>query len=121
MNTTLTESGYVFNFNGRAFDPDGKLDGQPDQSAIDAHNRDVARRELDAMNATGMAILYLMESEKTVGSWDGSHKWQCHIQHGSHNIARTRIDVWFTTTDGSRWHGVNLGDNDIVRCKRLKS
>lgn len=32
-----------------------------------------------------------------------------------------RYDVWFTYGDGRNiWHGVNIGDNQIVRCRRLK-
>lgn len=42
-------------------------------------------------------------------------------KNGRHNIAGTRIDVWFTGPDGAAWHGVNIGDNDILRCRKLKS
>lgn len=31
-----------------------------------------------------------------------------------------RVDVWFTGPDGKPWHGVNRGDNQIARCRRLK-
>jgi hypothetical protein len=31
-----------------------------------------------------------------------------------------RTDVWFIGPDGQKWHGVNRGDNDILRCTRLK-
>ena len=30
-----------------------------------------------------------------------------------------RYDVWFTF-EGRQWHGVNQGDNQILRCKQLK-
>lgn len=42
------------------------------------------------------------------------------LKTGAHNIARTRIDVWFKF-EGREWHGVNIGDNDILRCRKLKA
>lgn len=42
------------------------------------------------------------------------------VRKGAHNIARTRFDAWFKF-DGANWHGVNIGDNQILRCKRLKA
>ena len=38
---------------------------------------------------------------------------------GKHNICGDRIDVWFRF-DGEIWHGWNVGNHDIVRCKRTK-
>ena len=39
---------------------------------------------------------------------------------GRHNLAGTRTDVWFTDSDGARWHGVQLGENSqICRCRRV--
>ena len=36
------------------------------------------------------------------------------VKAGRHNIARTRLDAWFRVD--SRWyHGVNIGDNQILR------
>lgn len=39
-----------------------------------------------------------------------------------HNMAGRdgRTDYWFTGPDGKNWHGVNIGDMDLVRCHRLK-
>src|SRR5262245_9836633 len=44
-----------------------------------------------------------------------------HYRKGSHNIARTRMDVWFYA-EGHNWHGVHYGENSqIVRCKAIKA
>lgn len=89
------------------------------------------------MIETGKACLYLTMPEAnrraplgminepaTVSNWPGTLKFDVHagaIKRGHHNIARTRVDVWFRGPDGFTWHGVNIGDNMICRCKRTKS
>lgn len=88
-----------------------------------------ALRDKADMIATGHAVLYLYRDMKggilqarSVGNWPGSLKIPCYRStHSRHNIGRTRIDVWFFDSEGKPWHGVNIGDNDIVRCKRIKS
>lgn len=55
-----------------------------------------------------------------VMNWCGSLRLPIsYWSRGSHNIARTRFDIWFKF-DGVAYHGVNIGDNDILRCKALK-
>jgi hypothetical protein len=55
----------------------------------------------------------------TVSNWPGSLVFQVESRReGSHNIGRTRHDAWYTGPDGYVWHAVNIGDNDIARCRR---
>lgn len=30
-----------------------------------------------------------------------------------------RLDIWFTGPDGQRWHGACVGDNQLLRCRRI--
>lgn len=117
-----TCAGYIFNFNGHgAFAPTGKV-GDLTQAEIDTHNRLLAQAELEAMKRNGRAVLYrrTIEGRIHVGTWEGSKNFPVTCcRQGRHNMAGERMDVWFNF-DGSRWHGVNIGDNDICRVKRLK-
>lgn len=85
-------------------------------------------RDEKEMIKTGRAVLYLTQNKVKQGehfvtayrvtNWPGTLEikpWR--IGKGRHNIAGTRIDVWFDFK-GQSWHGVNIGDNDILRCKR---
>jgi len=84
-----------------------------------------AKRDTADMSATGCAVLYLTEGPEGahVGNWPGTLKIRVtHLRKGSHNIAGSRTDVWFTDCDGRQWHGVQLGEfSQICRCKRLKA
>jgi hypothetical protein len=81
------------------------------------------------MRETGKAVLYLSHEVKGeskihyAGNWPGTLKIRIGgaIKYSWHNFAGKdgRRDVWFKF-DGSWWHGVNIGDNDLLRCKRLK-
>ena len=93
--------------------------------------------DLADMRESGKITLYLTEihdrPEKRydhaykVTNWPGSlifpvidYRW------GSHNIAGSRIDVWFmdkTNPSGwQKWHGVSYGDNtQLVHCRRINS
>ena len=120
--TIDSQSGYIFNFQGKAFDPNGLAAVDPAQDVIDSHNRDVAKRELERMRITGQGILYISNGFD-IGDWIGANKWRGYNRRTSwHNMAgrdgRTDIDFTF---DGSRWHGVNIGDNQILRVKRCKN
>lgn len=104
-------------------------------------NDEIADRDHAAMHETGRAVLYvtgdsphrhmnrrgwrlrvLADDELMVTDWPGRHKWQPHhYSIGAHNIAGSRLDVWFTDEHGREWHGINIGDNQILRCTRLKS
>lgn len=123
MKTLIPPSaGYVFNSAQHgAFDPDGRVAAPVAQAEVDAHNAEVSRRVLADMQATGRALLYL--SNGFVATWDGSKKWAVQETRTSwHNMAGRdgRTDVWFSAF-GTRWQGVNIGDNQIVRCARIKS
>lgn len=123
MNTTKTiQTGYVFNFDGHgAFAPDGKVEMTKEQ--IDAHNAKLARIELESMKTTGRAVLYLFHSPcLSVGTWASEPHQRARVERTSHsrnNWGILRQDVWFKA-DGAMWWGMNIGDNDIVRCKRIK-
>lgn len=119
-------AGYVFNFSGHgAFEPDGKVQGSPTPAEIDAHNAEVAKRELETLRATGRGVLYLTSDpfgSWFVSQWAGGLKIRVDsIRRSWHNMAgrngRTDVDFHF---DGSRWHGVNIGDNEILRVRRVK-
>jgi hypothetical protein len=86
------------------------------------------------MTRTGKATLYLTEKRREgcrteapytvweVTNWPGSLRFACGTpRKGSHNMARTRRDIWFRGPDGKEWHGVQYGENtQIVHCKRVK-
>lgn len=118
-----TQIGYVFEFQGHgAYSPNGKVEMTPEQIA--EHNRKLANAELQAMKETGRAILYLFKSDTgySVGTWASEPFQRTAVwrrRHSINNWGAQRTDVWFNA-DGSSWHGVNVGDNDIVRCKRIK-
>lgn len=59
-------------------------------------------------------------SDYLVSNWPGLKIRPDRVRRGKHNIARERWDVWFTF-EGTKWHGVNIGDNQILRCKRIQS
>jgi hypothetical protein len=114
----MNETGYIFKFEHAAFSPDGKV-AIADNDIAD-HNKQLADREWEAMLQSGRGLLYL--TGDTVSTWDGSHKVQVYGSRKSfHNMAGRdgRTDVWFMLA-GSRWHGVNIGDNQICRVKRCK-
>lgn len=87
------------------------------------------------MKANGRIALYLVpvtKQERGEGKapYDATYRitnWHGHIfafvrraSKGRHNIARTRIDVWFIH-EGFMWHGVQYGENtQIVHCRRTK-
>ena len=82
------------------------------------------KRDRADMSATGRAVLYLTERPDgaVVTNWPGTLKFRVRYKKaGSHNIAGRRTDVWFTDADGREWWGWNCGDNQILRCRRLRS
>lgn len=109
------------NFAGHgAFSPDGKVEMTPDQ--IREHNQRLMVAELEAMKQTGKAILYLFRNPLSVGTWASEPFQRSPVYRTTssrNNWGVLRQDVWFRT-NGQNWWGVNLGDNDIVRCKRIK-
>lgn len=86
-----------------------------------------AFKDKDTMRRDGRIDLYLTGAligtdRPLVSNWPGT------LQITPTRIKRStmfafghrtqRQDVWFTF-EGTKWHGVNRGDNDIVRCRRL--
>ncbi len=115
------QTGYVFNFQRGAYSPEGKVEMTNED--IEAHNARLANDEWDAMLASGRGLLYFDSSTRTVSDWPGVHKLPVsRVATSWHNMAGRdgRTDVWFHL-DGSVWHGVNIGDNQILRVKRSKS
>lgn len=116
--------GYVFNFQGRAFSPEGEV--QMSQEEIETHNSRLAIMELTAMKETGKATLYLFGGQdgcKYVGTWASEPHQRSIVKRSRESVnnwGAKRLDVWFLA-NGQAWHGVNVGDNDIVRCKRIKA
>jgi len=79
------------------------------------------------MIATGKGTLYLSKtsdgSRWTVGDWAGELTFTDILSvhkrgHNWRNVSGYTVE--FYGPDGYVWHGINLGDNDILRCKRLK-
>ncbi len=56
-----------------------------------------------------------------VSNWPGTLEFPVTgYSRGSHNIAGSRIDVWFMVS-GQRWWGYQIGDyTQIVHCKRVQ-
>jgi len=80
-----------------------------------------AKRDCAEMAATGRIVLYLTAGSM-VTNWPGTLKFRvAHSRPGRHNFAGRMVSVWFTDSDGREWYGRNIGDNQILRCKRLKA
>jgi hypothetical protein len=90
------------------------------------------RKNEQRMRETGRAVLYLSDcvgvaADRSVSrdrlrvtNWPGSLSLPVSsVRHSRNNFGAQRTDVWFRF-DGADWHGVNVGDNQILRCKRLK-
>ena len=124
-------AGYILNFDGHgAFDPAGRVQLQNGSlrdllpSEIEEHNQILAQAELATIKAQGRGVLYLFHdtSGHSVGTWASKPADRLRVTwhiYSVNNWGVRRMDVWFWM-DGARWHGVNLGDNDLVRVKRRK-
>lgn len=70
-------------------------------------------------------IFYLTkhDGKYVVSNWPGTIKYPVYASKtGSHNIAGSRIDVWFKDHDGQNWHGVQMGGwNEILHAKKVKN
>jgi hypothetical protein len=125
-------AGYIIDFAGHgAFGPNREALPLLTQDQIDKHNSILAQMELEATKKYDNGIFYLTreyiknDPKKTytefVSNWIGTFKVPAYVKSSWHNFAGKdgRRDVWFSL-DGERWHGVNIGDSQIVRAKRLK-
>lgn len=86
-----------------------------------------ADRDRADMIETGRAVLYLVSKHDEpleVTNWPGSLRFPVMgsntSKHGG-GFGSQRTDAWFTGPDGKLWHAVNRGDNQLARCRRLKS
>jgi hypothetical protein len=83
------------------------------------------KRDRADMAATGRAVLYLTKKDGNlvVTNWPGTLVIRVRASsNGCHNLARSRVDVWFDDFDGREWHGVQLGENSqICRCRRSRA
>ena len=141
-------AGYIFNFNSHgAFQPIGKVATStgPTEEEIKTHNSLLAKAERDAMIQHGEGTFYITETREpkctpqnprwqiennggftyknsTVSQWTGEWKAPCHVRRGySYGFCRVETRwIWFTGPDGKAWYGVNKGDMDCFRGKRLK-
>jgi hypothetical protein len=83
----------------------------------------MAKRVEKDMHETGRAILYIARDRTgwKVSDWADELVFRPHrVRKGHHNIAGSRLDVWFMDNQGHAWHGINIGDHQLLRCKRLK-
>lgn len=83
-----------------------------------------ARQDIADMREHGAITLYLTGDRSRVTNWPGSLSFPVldvvkHAHGGGFGAQRTDCD--FIGPDGMLWHGVNRGDMDILRCKRVKN
>ena len=81
--------------------------------------------ELDkeAMTTGDRYTLYLVQrgSQWFATNWPGTLNFAAEVKKGNHNWAHVeRMDAWFTDHNGKKWWGLNLGDSQILRCRKLK-
>ena len=119
-------AGYVFDFTGHgAFEPSGKVGNlELSKAQIAEHNRLLGEMELQMLQERGRGMAYLTERDgkARVSLWAGTVLAEyVHVQKSWHNFAGRdgRRDVWFYW-EGAQWHGVNVGDNQILRVRRNK-
>jgi hypothetical protein len=67
-------------------------------------------------------IMYFIEGDPCkIVNWPGTLQFIPFLVHaGTHNIAKIRIDAWFIGPDGCEWHGICIGDSQLMRVNRLK-
>lgn len=116
-------TGYVFvSAQHGAFDPNGKV--EMTQAQADEHNQELASQELAFFKEYGRGVFYLFGpfGSCSVGHWCSKPDQRFAVvrqRKSTTNWGHPRIDVWFKF-DGSLWWGVNIGDNDIVRARKIK-
>lgn len=85
--------------------------------------------EIGKMNQEGKVSLYLTQTPSRLGydyqivNYAHTIEFACQRPKFSfHNLAgkRGRRDIDFVGPDGAKWHGVNIGDSQVIHCKRKK-
>jgi len=142
--TPPTTVGYIFNFEGKgAYSPEWLVkvgDTHLTQAQVDEHNRLLGEMEIEHAKQAGKGLFYFsynvtppsgrdpregrLYSDWRVSNWCGSWKatW-CHASSSftpGFNCGK-RWHVYFTGPDGKKWYGINQGDTQIVRARRLKN
>ena len=65
--------------------------------------------------------LYLQRSSYNMRVVHGMLEYRVRVYvRGKHNLARTRMDVWFKDHLGNWWWGVAYGDGQLCHCRKLK-
>lgn len=79
-----------------------------------------AQAEAEARR-TGARLEAMPGPEWFATNWPGTLRIPAGIKHAPRagGFGANRVDAWFEY-QGARWHGVNRGDNQILRCRRLK-
>lgn len=63
---------------------------------------------------------WLDEAHWIISNWPGTLNIKpSRVKRNKHNMGVNRIDVWFRFV-GKWWHGLNIGDNEILRCKPVR-
>jgi len=88
-------------------------------------DKDMWLKYLAAIPPKARVSLYLCKGKDGryyAGPFHDNLRLPAQITHGRHNWRNVqRTDAWFTTPDGAHWHGINLGDNQILRASKLVS
>ena len=134
-------AGYIFNFEGHgAYQPIGKVETspqEPTQAEIDVHNGLLAKAEIDHAIEAGKAVFYFSYERTSQprirdrysytnfkvsnwpGTWKSPHVYATKSFTPGFNCGE-RWHVYFTGPDGKDWYGINQGDKDCFRARRLK-
>lgn len=123
-------AGYVLNFQSKgAYDPTGlvTVNGEPiTQAQVDTHNQILGRAEVTSMIEQGVGLLYLSKhnTDWQVSTWAGTWTAKPYYMNRTKVTAFSTLiqqtTVHFNGPDGKAWYGVNKGDNQILRARRLK-
>ena len=123
-------AGYIFKFGEHgAYSPTGKIkveDRELTQIEIETHNKILETAEIDAAVQAGRGLFYFAKEQGvyTVTTWCEGFisPWVFVRQFYAPAFGGriTAYHVWFTGPDGKKWYGINKGDSQIVRARRMK-
>jgi len=90
--------------------------GESDREHMETHDR------MTLYLVDGQPGVHPTYNQYRVTNWPGTLSFQVYpVRHGRHNIAGSRIDVWFVDHTGRRWWGVQYGEwTQICHCRKLK-